>query len=240
MTESLLNVFSSRELATLFWVAVFSAWILTKKDVRVSIWEFLKSVVALWKFFLLLFLYITFTLLILYELSIWNTDLVKVTVYWVFGWSIIAFVNAGKLHQEKGYLLKIFKEILNVAVLIAFFVNFYTFPLWLELILVPFAVTLSLLTFFSSTKDEYKILHTFLSRVQIVFGTAIFIFCISKAVANIQSITSTSALHELILPIYLSILLLPFLYALSWYARYEQNVRRRRFLRKNEHEQLKV
>lgn len=240
MIEFLFSTFSTRELATIFWVAVFSAWAITKKDIRSSIWAFLKSVVPLGKFFFLLFLYIAITLLILYELSIWNTSLTKTTIYWVFGWSIIAFINSGKLHQEKGYLHKVFREVLNITILIAFFVNFYTFALWIELILVPFAVTLSLLTFFSGTKDEYKILNTFLNRVQIVFGTAIFIFCISKAVEDIESLASTSTIHELILPIYLSILLLPFLYALSWYARYEQNVRRQKFVRKTDHEQLKV
>ncbi len=241
MSVSLLyTIFTTRELATIFWVAVFSAWILTKKDVRSSIWAFLKSIVPLGKFFFLLFLYIAITLLILYELSIWNTGLTKTTIYWVFGWSIIAFINSGKLHQEKGYLFKVFREVLNITILIAFFVNFYTFPLWIELILVPLAITLSLLTFFSGTKDEYKILYTFLNRVQIVFGIAIFIFCISRAVEDIESLASTSTIHELILPIYLSILLLPFLYALSWYARYEQNIRRQKFVRKTEHEQLKV
>lgn len=240
MIEFLFSTFSTRELATIFWVAVFSAWAITKKDIRSSIWAFLKSVVPLGKFFFLLFLYIAITLLILYELSIWNTSLTKTTIYWVFGWSIIAFINSGKLHQEKGYLLKVFREVLNIAILIAFFVNFYTFPIWFELILVPFTVTLGLLTFYSGTKDECKILHTFLNRVQIVFGTAIIIFCISKAVIDIRSIANTSAIHELILPIYLSILLLPFLYALSWYAKYERNVRCQRFVRKTEHEQLKV
>lgn len=232
MIESLLQIFTTREIATLFWVAVFASWILTKKDVRLSVWECLKSLAVMWKFFFLLFLYIAITLFVLSELSVWNIDFIKITIYWVFGWSVIAFVNSGKLHQEKGYLWKIFQDILNITVLIAFLVNFYTFPLWLELILVPFVTILGTFTFFAGTKDEYKIVHKYLSYVEVIFGVAILTFCLGKAFFDIRSIANLDTLNEILLPIYLSILLIPFLYAMSWYAQYEQSVIRRKFMRK--------
>ncbi len=240
MIESLFSIFSSRELATLFWVVVFTIWVIRKDNVLASVWSFIKSFSALWKFLLLLALYISTVLYVLSELSIWNTEMLKVTIYWIFGWSVVAFINSGKLLQKKGYLRSIFKDIFNITVLIAFFVNLYTFPLWFELLLVPFAVTLGTLTFFSSTKEEYKIVYKFLNYVQITFGTAVLVFCVSNALINIQTIANWSVVVELLLPVYMSILLLPFLYAMSWYSRYEQVIIRQRHARKSLPEQYKI
>jgi hypothetical protein len=230
MIENLLTIFTSRELATIFWVGVLAIWVLSYKTVRESLWGVIKSIFSMWKYFLLLLLYISLFIFLLYKISLWNTDLLKVTIYWIFGWSIIAFVNINRIHNEKGYLRKVAIEIAGLAVLIAFFVNFYTFPFWFELFLVPFAVLLSLLSVVAGMKQEQKQVHEFLGYVQITFGTAILFFCLYQAITDISAFANFTTLHEFLLPVVLSVMLLPFLYLMSMYGEYEQRKIREKYL----------
>lgn len=226
------TIFTTRELATFFWVAIFLLWVLTKKEVRGSIWVFLKSVARLWKFFFLHFLYISLIFVILYETITWNTHLTKITIYWIFGWSLISFANSAMIHRKKGYLVKIFREILNVTVLITFIVNFYTFPILVELFLVPFVFLVITLTAVAEMKDEHKEASVFLNYTQIIFGFGILSFSLYQVLVNIQTFASYTTLLEFLLPIILSLMLLPFLYGMSLYGEFEQKRVRKKFLNK--------
>ncbi len=229
----LIEPFNSRELATIFWVILFAVWSFFQKDVAKSLFGLIKAAAGLWKFFLILFLYIGLSIYLLHELNIWNIKLLKVTIYWIFGWSLIAFMSTPNIKDKKEYFKKVLKDSINLTVLIAFFVSLYVFPFWFEFFLVPFAVLLGLLALVSGMKEEYKGVKGIFENAQVTFGTAIMVFCLYEAFVDIGTLANFTNLTELLLPIVLSLMLLPLLYALSWYGQYEQRKIREKYLSKS-------
>jgi hypothetical protein len=165
------------------------------------------------------------------RIGFWDVDLLKITIYWIFGWSFVLFLNANKVRTEKGFLKKQIIGLLQLTAIVAFVVNFYTFPLWLELILVPFVTIIFTIGEFSKTIEPkvYKVLN----GASIYIGSILLLVDFYLTVANFKVFASVETLREFILPIVLSVMLLPFIYSLSWYAHYEQRVRTERQLTKN-------
>lgn len=232
MPDIIFYIFNTREVSIIFWITGLSIWLLTKSEVRQSLLGLVGSIFVMRKFFLFHFIYIGLSILFLFYMGFWNDDLLKITIYWIIGSSIVSFVNSPRIHRDKNYLKKTLKEMAGLAVAITFIVNLYPFPLPVELLLVPFAFTIIGMTVVAEMKEELKQVHKFLSFIQIILGLVILLFSLYQALANFKTFSSYTTLQEFFLPIILSIMLLPFLYGMSLYGEYEQKKIREKFINK--------
>jgi hypothetical protein len=152
---------------------------------------------------------------------LWNIGLLKITIFWFFGWAIVMLMNSNKAGVEKKYLKNTLKGIVGLTVLISFIADFYTFPFFVEIFLVPFAVFMTVLVSYSGMKDVYHPIHTFLNWTMIIFGILILGINLYRAISNFRNFATFGTLQEFLLPILLSIMLLPFIYLLAVYMRYQ-------------------
>lgn len=83
MIEQILQIFSTREIATFIWICVLVVYVLWSKNVRKSVIEAIKSLGH--RFFIIgLFSLVIYTLLlvfILQKLSYWDNTLIKDTSF---------------------------------------------------------------------------------------------------------------------------------------------------------------
>ena len=113
------------------------------------------------------------------------------------------------------------KHIKINAVLITI-INFYSFSLLAELILVPTIFYIMQLEKFSRYKQEDKDANKVLKVVQVIIFICLFGVCIYKIIQDPKSFFSKNFVSGLILPISLTLLMIPYYYLLSLYAVYEQ------------------
>lgn len=219
------NIFNNREIATILWTVGVS--LVFYKDV----WNVFLAALNLWRFWLLMILYIVGSVFILYKINFWNIDLLKITVFWVLGWAIAVFVNLTKIERNGDYLKKLVFEILGVTTFISFLSNFYSFSLVAELLIVPIAVMFSGLSIVA-TDSRYGV-RKFSGGVVMALGLIIFFNSLYKTIENFCDFLSGSTLLEFLIPIFLSFMFIPFVYGLSFYVRWESDKKMRDILLKN-------
>jgi len=217
------DIFNNRELAVVIWTVIFFVWILfAVPNLHKSLWGILRSAFCLWKYFLLMFLYITGCVFFLYQIDIWNTDYLKVTLFWFFGWTIVMFMNALKIGKEEGYLKKVILELLGFTAVISFISNFYSFHLVIELFIVFSVVTLAAMSAYAPYRPEYKSVGRFSNAVLAILGLVVLVFSLYKIITSFNTFATSTTLQEFAIPILLSLMFLPFAYGLSMYSILEQ------------------
>lgn len=227
MIDQILQIFNTRELAIIIWTIFFIVFVSFKsKGIYRDFYNILKNAGALWKMFGSMLLYVSLCIFILYKFSWWNLDLLKITIFWFFGWALVVLFKVNKINTDKNFLKKTIFELAGFTAFISFVTNFYTFHLLLELILVPFLVLVGGVLALAQTKGISKI-TTLCNGILAILGLTFLVINGIKAVANFREFASITTLQEFTIPIILSIIFLPYLYFLAVYMKYEQEKARR-------------
>jgi len=158
---------------------------------------------------------------VLYFVNIWNISFLKDTIIWFLFSGIVTCVNAITSRSDKNKLKKIIYENLKALILIEFIVNYYTFPLIIELIVMPIIILIFLLDTFTDNKEKYSSVTKLMKTLQTAIGFFLIYYFISNLVSSYQGFISYSTLKSFLLPILLSLCFLPFIYLFLLYAKYD-------------------
>lgn len=220
--EKLLDILSTREIAILFWIFLALVVMMFSKQIRQGLGQsilllFGKTIGAI---LLTLTVYVFFLLVILNKAKIWDVSLIKDTVFWYFTTAIILFFSINNA-KDNSFFKRIVKENLKWSLILEFIINFYTFSLTAELIIVPSITFLLLLQAFTGRDSKNlaakKTLEYITGFISIVFIT----YSIYLTISDYDSVFTIHNLFSFVLPPILTILLIPFLYILAVYMNYE-------------------
>jgi hypothetical protein len=218
-----MQLFNNRELATAFWVLIFSIWAIHKKEIRKSFVAFLRT---LWNFKIILFIflalsYVIFTVIILKMINIWEVGLLKDTIIWFFFGALAMVIRYITANDTDDIFYQILKDDIKVMILLEFIINTYTFPLIVELILVPFITFIAIFDVVSRMKEEYLSITKITKGIQIIFGLIILVAAFYSAIADFRNLESFDTLRSIVLVPILSVLLYPFIYVILIISKYE-------------------
>ena len=93
-----------------------------------------------------------------------------------------------------------------------FVVNLNVFDLWVELVLVPVLVIVSMLIAYSSTNAEHKRVESLLTYIAGFFGIIILGFTLYSILTDLQAFASVDNLRDLLLAPVFTVAFLPFIY----------------------------
>ncbi|MFA5031684.1 MAG: P-loop NTPase fold protein [bacterium] len=214
-----IDLFNTREKATIIWLLIFGVWALSKKNIRSSFWInikglFEKKILVL---IMAMLVYIGFIFAILSKIGIWNISLTKDTVFWVLGSAFVLLINVNRAMEDEHHFKKIILDNLKLILIIEFIVNLYTFNFWIELILIPVLFMLVAGSAFTKIKKEKKVIDSILSA----FGILLIVFTLVKIFENYQAFASLENLRAFTLPLLLTFAYLPFLYFFALFMSYE-------------------
>lgn len=218
----LTDIFSTREIALFIWIIVFVLLISLRQSVRKSIGGLFKALFSkhLFRVFLILTTYILLTLYLLNLIGLWDKSLTKDTTFWFF---TVAMVTFFKVNEAKDF--RFFKEIIidsiKWIVVIEFLINFYTFGLWTELILVPIIVFISIIQAYSQTDKKYEPVEKLFRTIISIIGLMLLVYIIYETVVEFQKTFTIQNLKSLLHPVIMTFLFLPFAYMLALYMTYE-------------------
>lgn len=220
--NKIFDSFSTRETALLIWIFIALTLCLFNKTIKQSLIGIVKAlfvdkiILSLFLFFI----YTVFCVLILSILNFWNITLLKDTIFWSIGFGFVTLVNSNKINS-KAYFKEIFKDSIKGTIFIEFIVNFFTFNLLAELIILPIITIVSIMQAIASSNKKHKLIETFFNKLFFYFSIFIFSFSLYKTIINYNELFTFDNFKSLILPVILTITFLPFIYFFNLYVKYE-------------------
>ncbi|MDZ7786185.1 MAG: hypothetical protein U5L95_03630 [Candidatus Saccharibacteria bacterium] len=219
------GLFNHREIAVGLWLAVLIVFAASKKVVRSSFVDVLKAffmpkiIIPL----LLSFAPILLVVWLLAYFNLWDLSVLKETIYWVIGTGIIMFGKFNDVKNVKTLYKQTAKETLALVVLLEFVIWLYVFPLWAELILVPFVTLIVLLATVAKymKTDGIGLTRKVLNGMQIFIGLLILLFAFIGFTKNPALLFTFQNLELFLLPIILSLTYAPSVYLIALYSKYE-------------------
>jgi hypothetical protein len=222
----------NRELASLIWLAVFTAWAVSVRSVRGSIKPLLGAflVPAISITLVLMAGYVALTVLALQRVGFWNISQLKDTMIWVLGFAFLTLFETPQISRSVGRLKSAILDVISIVLVIEFFMNLYVMSLWLELLLVPAVTCGGLLLVVAERSKEHASAGAFLRTVQALIGFGLLFFVVFRIVGDFKQLATLQTLRNLLLPAVLSVLYVPFVYVMALYMAYDSLFRRFGFL----------
>jgi hypothetical protein len=220
------DFFSTREISSIFWTLILVLWLITKDKIRISIWQVVKSLFSkrLILIIALSICYITLLLTFLYNIGFWDKALLKDSIFWFFTISLGMFFNVYKI-ENSNYFKDVFRDIIKWTIFLEFIINFYTFNLATELILMPVVMLLG------ATKAHAEALPgndkrnlqaiNVLKNTLAAIGTIFIFYSLYKTITNSDDVFTAGNLKSFLFTPILTILYLPFIYFLALFVQYQ-------------------
>jgi hypothetical protein len=227
LTESL----SAREVALLFWVLAFTVWALTRSQVRRSALRVLGAFLQLKVLLPVagLALYVSFAVFALAKIGLWDVPLLKDTVLWLLG-GVATLVATGTAAEASPMLRTLATDVLKWTVLLEFVLNFYSLPLWAELITIPLLAVAVAVKAYAEYKPEYHSVIKPINGCLLLYGLLIIAVTVWSISSHASELLSADSLRSFMLPIALALGTLPYFYGFVLVAKYELAFLRLRWL----------
>ncbi len=152
----------------------------------------------------------------------WNLNLLRDTVLWFFSVGVVLMFRAVNAAKEEGWFLHQAVGTVRMTVFLEFYLNLRTFPFWgefvlqgwlLVLILADGAVQLDRIRGSTDLAKTGRVVHW----LQAVTGLALLVYVAVWLAGNWTGVDWLESARELLLPGWLTLFTLPFLFVWAWY-----------------------
>lgn len=215
---------TNREIAWLVWLGIVLATLLVQKSMRGLLWNLMQAFCA--RPILLsvgaMLAYVGVCVLLLSALQLWQWDNLKTTLLWCVTFAFVTMVDVNRLSEDSTFYGRTVRDAVSVTALVLLVVEFKSFPLLAEFFIVPGMVFLGLCVAIVQTREEAKDARRLVEGMASIVGLALVIYGLTAIWRQPGEFFSWVTVREFLVPVALSLLFLPFMYALSAYAAYER------------------
>ncbi|MEN6305052.1 MAG: hypothetical protein ABFD96_20130 [Armatimonadia bacterium] len=219
-----MRIFNNREIASAIWLIILLAFLLPRRTARQSFVNLLRCLFSykLLMPFGLMALYVAGTVWLLATARMWDVSMLKDTILWFILSAAAMAVRVISDSKSDDALRHAIVSNFTIVVIVEFMVNFYTFPLPVELVLVPMAAVVSALNAFAANDEENLVVFNITQVMLMLLGAAVIGYAIYSAAADLQHFATTDTIKSVMLAPALSVLFAPCLYLAMLMATYEQ------------------
>lgn len=172
------------------------------------------------------------------RLGIWSTALLGATLLWFLFTGFAWFVSLPQASEDPDFFKPRFIEALGIAAFFEFFLNAQVLSLPIE-IFGQLAVTfIVLLNVAAMQKQEHKPVAQFTSVILAITSGGLLTYTVIKLASTWPSVDKSALANELLMPIWLAVAVIPFLYCVAFHIGYQALFRRLRFM--NDRKSLSV
>ena len=219
------DFFTTREWASITLIALFILFSARTKKVRGSIFGVVKAFFH-WKILLPIIcaqIYISIFAYALYKNGLWNTTILRETIFFLFYTSIALILKYNNNDERISSIKGIVEGMVKATLIIEFYLNIHTFSYGVELII---QFLLALLFFMGAyNKRDTKDLEKTYSCTQAVFyglSISLIIYSIYMSIGEWKENFTSQTVISLLFPIAATIAYWPFLYIFSVIKAYEE------------------
>lgn len=222
-----MDIFSTRELATAFWVGAIliavGMAIVTNKKIRQGFIGVLKcffnrKLRKLWEIY---FLYIGIITLMFSRFPIWKNIYLKDIILWTLFSGLTICMNAVAGEADEKYISKILKDNIRFTVVTEFLLSTFTFSLWVELIIIPITTVIVLFDTVAEHKSDAIAVHKLLQDVMAFAGLCVILQTVRVGILEYRELNVINTLVSFFIPIVYLLLVTPLEYAFELYSKYE-------------------
>lgn len=222
-----MDIFSTRELATAFWVGAIliavGMAIVTNKKIRQGFIGVLKcffnrKLRKLWEIY---FLYIGIITLMFSRFPIWKNIYLKDIILWTLFSGLTICMNAVASEADEKYISKVLKDNIRFTVVTEFLLSTFTFSLWVELIIIPITTVIVLFDTVAEHKSDAIAVHKLLQDVMVFAGLCVILQTVRVGILEYRELNVINTLVSFFIPIVYLLLVTPLEYAFELYSKYE-------------------
>jgi hypothetical protein len=204
---------NTRETALVAWLAVFLLWALAKREVRGSFGQVLKTILtSKWVGGVIgaTAVYAVLTIVLLRYVGYWENEMAKTAALWFFGIAMVAIFRTNRTHAR--YFRRLVLDNLALAAVVEYVVNLHTFPLLVELVLVPLTFLLVGVQAVAEVYPQQAAARKPVVWLLSVLGLTAVSFSLVYLVRHFEEVATAEAIKDFLLPLILTVLFLPYLY----------------------------
>lgn len=219
-----MDIFNSREIATAVWLFIFFIFMLTKKDVRLSLFKVVECLFGfkMLLMILLLLLYMTAIIFILKSIGFWELYLLKDSIIWFVFTGFQIFINSTSFNRSDHFMTNYLTKNLKLDFALEYIVNIKSFPLVVELLLIPVLVIIGGLDAVANFEPEKnKLLIKLIKIVEAIIGLVILVYITVSIIIHFKEMINVQVLKDFLLFPILTIALIPYIYFFNLYVAYE-------------------
>lgn len=222
-----MDIFSTRELATAFWVGAIliavGMAIVTNKKIRQGFIGVLKcffnrKLRKLWEIY---FLYIGIITLMFSRSPIWKNIYLKDIILWTLFSGLTICMNAVAGEADEKYISKVLKDNIRFTVVTEFLLSTFTFSFWVELIIILITTVIVLFDTVAEHKSDAIAVHKLLQDVMAFAGLCVILQTVRVGILEYRELNVTNTLVSFFIPIVYLLLVTPLEYAFELYSKYE-------------------
>ncbi|MEL0658399.1 hypothetical protein V6255_04520 [Psychromonas arctica] len=220
-----MDIFNNRELASATLMFLLLSWASYKsKDVISGLGLVVKSLFkkTIIITIISLALYISIVLYGLYIIDVWNTGQIKNTVLWFTFVGFVQLLNTTNIKDPSIYLKASLNAQAKIIVLVQFLVVFHSFNYFAELLLVTVVTLLTCCNAYSQNKPEYKQAKKLCEYLLAIIGILLFSYSLFIIYQEPGKFFGINNLRNFIMPVLLSVALLPYTYCFYYFLAYER------------------
>lgn len=222
-----MDIFSTRELATAFWVGAILIAVgmatVTNKKIRQGFIGVLKcffnrKLRKLWEIY---FLYIGIITLMFSRFPIWKNIYLKDIILWTLFSGLTICMNAVAGEADEKYISKVLKDNIRFTVVTEFLLSTFTFSFWVELIIIPITTVIVLFDTVAEHKSDAIAVHKLLQDVMAFAGLCVILQTVRVGILEYRELNVINTLVSFFIPIVYLLLVTPLEYAFELYSKYE-------------------
>lgn len=232
--NKILEIFSTRELALFTWIVVLALLSIVSRKMRPSIIHLLKSFLnpMLLGIQLVTWCYIALIVYAFYSIDLWNWSMLKDTLIWMLFTSFLMIMQMATSKKKK-HLKHVLFDSFKVIIIFEFVVNMYTFGYFVELILMLFLSIIVMLVVVAEQNPQNQIVVNFFNWLLAIFGGYVLYYSIKQIWIHFDGISWSQTALDFILPIWLTVLFIPFMFVLKWYMKWEKDRKWNKYINSN-------
>ena len=212
----------NRELAGLIWLGAGVLWVISQTNLRENAaklvtaffrWQILVPILAM-------LAWVGLELWVGLKLGLWNASLSKGTILWTLGSAGVLLFNRVQTDSEH-FFRRTIGATVGVAVFVEFFANLYSMSLPVEFAVQFVVVALVLMVTVGGQKPEFKSAKIMCELLLTGIALGLLIHAARQIYVNWHQIDGWQLMLEFVLPVWLTVGLLPFLFAFSIFLVYD-------------------
>ena len=217
------GVFNNREIAIGIWMLLFAGWVAVKMDktsINAVIKDFLSAPIVI--SVMLMGTYIALMVRTLSRLGFWDISDLKDTIFWSLGVAFVLLMDVNSARREEAYFQKLIIDNIKLVLILEFVIEIYVLDLWIELILFPTILLISILKQISETNNAYKSVAALTNALLIIIGCSLIIYAGLNLGGDLTGFFTIANLRNFALTPLLTFMFLPFIYFAALYAEFQQ------------------
>lgn len=214
---------NSREWALLYWFVVLLVVVGNRRELRESFGQVVRLAFSGSLLALLAGLlgWVALEAWLGSRARLWDVNLITATCVWFVTTGAVLFYNVQDVFRRGRFFRTKAVAVLRLSSLVEFYLNLYVLGFVAELFLQPFLAFLAMLQVVAGLEDRHRSVKGLVDRLMALIGLVFLGYVLARTMSGWRELDAPNLLRQLLLPVWMTVGLLPYIYLVGLYAAYE-------------------